>query len=129
MAYPVTTHHWPKQVTAAIFIVCAFLSTNVFSAQQRIPEPPGINAVGYILIDANSGEVIAKNNANERMEPASLTKMMASYIIAKALKNGDVNLTDKVKISKKAWRMKGSRMFIEVGKIIQFHQCGSLTNL
>lgn len=106
----------------AILLVYAIIPASAFAALQRIPEPPGINAVGYILIDANSGEVIAKNNANERMEPASLTKMMASYIIAKAVKNGDVNLMDKVKISKKAWRMKGSRMFIEVGKEIQFEK-------
>lgn len=99
-----------------------FLSTAALAELQRIPEPPPINAVGYILIDANSGEIIAKNNANERMEPASLTKMMASYIIASAVKQGKANLTDEVKISEKAWRMKGSRMFIEVGKIIEFEK-------
>ena len=85
---------------------------------QLIPDPPNINAVGYILIDVNSGEVIAKNNANERMEPASLTKMMTSYLIAQAIRDGKASLKDKVKVSKKAWRMPGSRMFIEVGKEI-----------
>ena len=98
------------------------LSTGVYAELQRIPEPPPINAIGYILIDASSGEVIAKNNANERMEPASLTKMMASYVVANAVKQGKVSLTDKVKISEKAWRMKGSRMFIEVDKTVEFEK-------
>ena len=122
MTHPKIKTYWSKQIIAAIHLVFIFLSGNAHSLQQRIPEPPGINAVGYILIDANSGEVIAKNNANERMEPASLTKMMASYIIAKAIKNGEVDLLDNVKVSKKAWRMKGSRMFIEVGKEIPFEK-------
>ena len=100
----------------------ALLSTEVSAELQRIPEPPPVNAIGYILIDASSGEVIAKNNANERMEPASLTKMMTSYVVANAVKQGKVSLSDKVKISEKAWRMKGSRMFIEVGKIIEFEK-------
>lgn len=105
-----------------ILFLCLVFSTSTIAALQRIPEPPPINAVGYILIDASSGEIIAKNNANERMEPASLTKMMASYILANALKEGKVSLTDKVKISKKAWKMKGSRMFIEVGKSIELEK-------
>ena len=113
-----------KKSKSALLFVCLSLvfSTNVFAALQRIPEPPPINAVGYILIDANSGEIIAKNNANERMEPASLTKMMASYIVANAIKQGKASLTDNVKISKKAWQMKGSRMFIEVDKTIELEK-------
>lgn len=122
MTRKVITFTKSKFAGFAIVVLSVALSTDVFAALQRIPEPPPINAVGYILIDANSGEIIAKNNANERMEPASLTKMMASYIIASAVKQGKANLTDKVKISEKAWRMKGSRMFIEVGKTIEFEK-------
>lgn len=107
-----------RQLFLAILIVSSISSTQTFASLQRIPDPPPINAVGYILIDANSGEVIAKSNANERMEPASLTKMMASYIVARAIRDGKVSMTDEVKVSEKAWRMKGSRMFIEVGKTI-----------
>lgn len=109
----------PRLFFALSFV---FLSAEVYAELQRIPEPPPINAIGYILIDASSGEVIAKNNANERMEPASLTKMMASYVVANAVKQGKVSLTDKVKISEKAWRMKGSRMFIEVDKTVEFEK-------
>lgn len=95
---------------------------NAHAALQRIPEPPSIKAVGYILVDANSGHIIAKNNAHERMEPASLTKMMASYVISKAIKEGKASLTDEVSVSKKAWQMKGSRMFIEAGKTIMLEK-------
>ena len=105
-----------------IILPLSAYSINVFAALQRIPDPPAIKAVGYILIDANSGQVIAKNNANERMEPASLTKMMASYVIAKAIKEGKATLTDEVTVSKKAWHMKGSRMFIEVGNKISLEK-------
>ncbi|WP_455367032.1 D-alanyl-D-alanine carboxypeptidase family protein [Kaarinaea lacus] len=103
--------------TAFLLTLLAFSSYS-HASLQRIPEPPNINAVGYILLDMYSGQVIAKNNANERMEPASLTKMMSSYIVAKAIKAGKVSLTDDVKISKKAWQMKGSRMFVEVGNTV-----------
>ena len=105
-----------------IILPLSAYSVNVFAALQRIPDPPAIKAVGYILIDANSGHVIAKNNANERMEPASLTKMMASYVVAKAIKEGKASLTDEVTVSKKAWKMKGSRMFIEVGNKISLEK-------
>jgi len=111
-----------KLALLTIAFASGFISFQAAAELQRIPDPPPINAVGYILIDANSGEVIAKNNANERMEPASLTKMMSSYIVAQAIKNGKVKLSDEVKISEKAWRMKGSRMFIEVGKTIELEK-------
>ena len=113
---------WKTFTIVNLWLILLVYASSSFAALQRIPEPPSINAVGYILIDMNSGHVIAKNNANERMEPASLTKMMTSYLVAKAIKQGKVNLTDKVKISKKAWKMKGSRMFVEVGKKIPLEQ-------
>ncbi|MDR3490952.1 MAG: D-alanyl-D-alanine carboxypeptidase [Gammaproteobacteria bacterium] len=78
------------------------------------PSAPNIDAKGYILIDANSGKVLAEKNADGRMPPASLTKLMSLYIISGALKNGSIHLNDKVRISEKAWRTGGSRMFIKV---------------
>ena len=109
---------WKSITLIKLCLLLLVYTNNSHAALQRIPEPPNINAVGYILIDMHSGHVIAKNNANERMEPASLTKMMTSYLVAKAIKEGKASLTDEVKISKKAWKMKGSRMFVEVGKKI-----------
>jgi D-alanyl-D-alanine carboxypeptidase (penicillin-binding protein 5/6) len=76
---------------------------------------PTINARGYIVMDANTGEILAQKNIDQRMAPASLTKIMTIYVIAEALKNGHIHLDDKVNISRDAWRTGGSRMFVQVG--------------
>lgn len=78
------------------------------------PSSPNINAQGYILMDANSGKVLAEKNADVKMPPASLTKLMTLYIISSAIKNGAIHTTDKVRISTKAWKTGGSKMFIKV---------------
>lgn len=78
------------------------------------PSAPTINAKGYILLDAMNGKVLADKNADERMAPASLTKLMTMYVVSNALKNGTIHLDDKVRISTKAWQTGGSRMFVKV---------------
>lgn len=78
------------------------------------PSAPNINAKGYILIDADSGKVLVEKNADTHLPPASLTKLMSLYIISSAIKNGAIHWDDKVKISSKAWKAEGSRMFIKV---------------
>ncbi|MBV8801659.1 MAG: D-alanyl-D-alanine carboxypeptidase, partial [Gammaproteobacteria bacterium] len=78
------------------------------------PTAPNLDAKGYILIDAASGRVLAEKNADVRMPPASLTKLMSLYIISDALKNGSIHPDDKVRISSKAWKTTGSRMFVKV---------------
>ena len=83
-----------------------------------IPAPPKIAATGYLLIDHNSGQVLAEQNADRRLEPASLTKIMTAHIVLKELQLGNIQLQDKVTVSANAWRTPGSRMFIEVGKQI-----------
>jgi len=80
-----------------------------------IPDPPEIDAKSYLLIDANSGEVLAEHDADERREPASLTKIMTAYLVFRELADGHIKLDDPVLISEKAWRTGGSKMFIEVG--------------
>jgi D-alanyl-D-alanine carboxypeptidase (penicillin-binding protein 5/6) len=79
------------------------------------PSAPNLNATAYILIDATSGKTLAQKDADVRVPPASLTKLMSLYIISLALKNGQIHMTDKVKISTKAWKTEGSRMFIKAG--------------
>ncbi len=79
------------------------------------PSAPNLDANAYILIDATSGKVIAEKNADQRLPPASLTKLMSMYIVSAALKNGSVHPDDKVRISTKAWQSEGSRMFVKVG--------------
>lgn len=79
------------------------------------PPAPKIDAKGYVLIDAASGQIIAQENMNTRMPPASLTKLMTMYVTSSALKAGQVNVDDKVRITKAAWRAHGSRMFLKLG--------------
>jgi D-alanyl-D-alanine carboxypeptidase (penicillin-binding protein 5/6) len=85
------------------------------AAPSTIPSPPKLAATGYVLMDYQSGQILADNKAEQRLEPASLTKMMTAYVISQELASGHIALTDKVLVSEKAWRMPGSRMFIEVG--------------
>jgi len=96
----------------------------IFSAYAEeprfyIPEAPSIAAKAYILMDHNSGIILAANNENEKRSPASLTKLMTSYVVFKRLTEEFITLDDEVKISEKAWRTGGSKSFIEVGKMIK----------
>lgn len=80
------------------------------------PAAPSLNAKAYILIDVNSGKIIAEKNSDERLPPASLTKMMTLYVVSNALKNEQIHLTDNVRISQEAWKIGGSRMFVKEGQ-------------
>jgi D-alanyl-D-alanine carboxypeptidase (penicillin-binding protein 5/6) len=92
--------------------------TAVLVAQAAIvkPTPPDIKARAYILQDFDSGQVLVEVNADESLEPASLTKMMTVYVTLAQLADGKFQIDDLVRVSKKAWKMGGSKMFIEVGK-------------
>ena len=89
------------------------------AAQALVPQPPQLAANAYILIDALTGKVIAETNADEVLAPASLTKMMTSYMLAYEVEAGHASLEDQVRISEKAWRTEGSRMFIQEGKLVK----------
>jgi D-alanyl-D-alanine carboxypeptidase (penicillin-binding protein 5/6) len=80
-----------------------------------IPSPPSLAASSWLLVDAGSGRVLAEHNADERLPPASLTKLMTAYLVERELDSGNISADDPVPISEKAWRMGGSKMFIEVG--------------
>ena len=80
-----------------------------------MPQPPIIGAKSYLLIDGNTGAELASLKPDERLAPASLTKLMTAYAIFRALDEGQIALDDQVTVSEKAWRTQGSRMFIEVG--------------
>lgn len=80
------------------------------------PSPPALNAKAYILIDVLSGKIIAEKNSEEKLPPASLTKMMTLYVISTALANKQIHLTDPVRISQEAWKIGGSRMFVKEGQ-------------
>lgn len=76
--------------------------------------PPKLDAVSWMLVEQSTGWVLTEHNADARIAPASLSKIMTSYVVFEALKNGTVELDDKVRISEKAWRTSGSRMFVDV---------------
>ena len=101
------------------FLMLLVSSVTAEEPRFYIPEAPSIAAKSFILMDHNSGKVLASSNANEASSPASLTKLMTSYVIFKRLKEGFISLDEEVKISEKAWRTGGSRSFIEVGKMIK----------
>ena len=82
----------------------------------QIPSPPEVALKSYILVDAASGEVLASQNPDEPMHPASLTKMMTAYLAEMELAAGNIKLDDQVLVSEKAWSLGGSTMFIEVGE-------------
>ena len=81
-----------------------------------IPSPPSINARSFIVMDHDSGRVLAALEPDSRQEPASLTKVMTAYAVFRALAEGRIRLDDMVTISEHAWKQEGSRMFVEVGK-------------
>ncbi|MCB1827250.1 MAG: D-alanyl-D-alanine carboxypeptidase [Coxiellaceae bacterium] len=87
-----------------------------------IPAPPRISAKAYVLMDANSGAIIAQKNMQERLPPASLTKLMTLYVTSEALAQGQINLDDKVHISKEAWSRGGSRMFLKEGSYVSIRE-------
>src|SRR5580698_4150390 len=80
-----------------------------------VPSAPDVDAHGYILVDYMSGKVLADRNADVRMEPASLTKLMTCYVVFHALKTGTLKLDEMVTISAHAWHAEGSRTFVQVG--------------
>ena len=100
------------------FLVFVFSNVSADEPRFYIPDSPPIAAEAYILMDHNSGKILAAENENERRSPASLTKIMTSYVVFKRLKEEFISLDDEVKISEKAWKTGGSRSFIEVGKMI-----------
>jgi D-alanyl-D-alanine carboxypeptidase (penicillin-binding protein 5/6) len=81
-----------------------------------VPAPPTVAGTGHLLIDYDSGRILSSKNADQPLEPASLTKIMTAYVVLREIQGGHVTLQDQVLVSKKAWRTPGSRMFIEVGK-------------
>ena len=103
----------------ALIILSLASSVNAKEPKFYTPEAPTIGAAAYIILDHNSGKIIAENNSDEQRAPASLTKLMTSYVVFKRLKEEFISLDDEVKISEKAWKTGGSRSFIEIGKLIK----------
>jgi D-alanyl-D-alanine carboxypeptidase (penicillin-binding protein 5/6) len=116
----------PNSIMKNMFKVGAFASllianTVTAAAPVVVPDAPQIAAKGYVLMDYNSGKVLASKEQDKQLSPASLTKMMTSYVIGQELKRGNITPQDEVVISKNAWAKNfpdSSKMFIEVGTTV-----------
>ncbi len=97
-----------------LFSLFSFIFAAAVQAATPIPKPPEVGAKGYLVEDFLSGQAIAEKNADEPLEPASITKLMSAYVVFTEIRDGSLSLSDKVRISEKAWRTPGSRMFVEV---------------
>jgi D-alanyl-D-alanine carboxypeptidase (penicillin-binding protein 5/6) len=103
-----------RSLPVLLLTVVSLAAAPAFAAAP-IPNPPAVPARAYLLEDYQTGRVLGSDHADDRMEPASLTKLMTAYIIFTALHDGRMKLTDQVTISEHAWRSEGSRTFVQVG--------------
>jgi len=99
----------------AVLVLITSASEPAWASAPIIPAPPQLAAEGYLLLDADTGRILVEHNSQQRLPPASLTKIMTSYIAAEELDRGALSETDEVDVSVKAWKMEGSRMFIQEG--------------
>jgi len=98
-----------------VFVFLSFATAPTHAADE-FPSGPELNASSYLLVDFHSGVELAAKNQDKQIEPASITKLMTAYVIYNGLKKNSISLDDNVLISEKAWKMEGSRMFVEAGK-------------
>jgi|TARA_B110000438_G_scaffold225795_1_gene219918 D-alanyl-D-alanine carboxypeptidase (penicillin-binding protein 5/6) len=107
------------RINRFLFLVLTLVSSSLlFSEESFVPDSPLISADNFILIDAVSGRVLSENNADDRIEPASITKIMTGYVVSDQIEKGFVSLSDKVLISTNCWKKEGSRMFIKEGSMV-----------
>ena len=97
---------------SSLFLFALFLSFSAL-AQQR-PVPPVLAAKSWLLIEISSGQVLAAEQPEQRLEPASLTKLMTAYLTFSALRQRTLTLDQPLPVSERAWRMGGSKMFVKV---------------
>ena len=102
-----------KKIIFVLFLLINHAQAQIASA--LIPSPPELSASSYLLIDANSGKIIIEHNPDKRLPPASLTKIMTSYIAANEIDRQAIEADDLASISVKAWKMGGSRCLFARG--------------
>ena len=111
-----------KSILVSSVALSATIAQSAFASPVVVPDAPQIAAKGYVLMDYNSGKVLAEKEMNTKLSPASLTKMMTSYVIGQELARGNISEDDDVTISKNAWAKNfpdSSKMFIEVGTTVK----------
>lgn len=103
-----------RRLFAHLLFACLSLTAALPAlAQVSMPQPPEVAAKAYLLMDVTTGQVLAAKDPDQPVEPASLTKLMSAYIVFDALKAGKIRLTQTFPVSERAWKMPGSRMFID----------------
>lgn len=108
-----TTHRNPvllQRIASRFIFLCCLLAAPAFA---QMPAPPEVAARAYLLMDVTSGQVLASKDADAPVEPASLTKLMTAYIVFDALRAKKITLSQTFPVSERAWKMPGSRMFID----------------
>ena len=95
------------------FLAAALLTLASLASHAQAPQPPEVAAKAYLLMDVTAGQILAAKDADEPVEPASLTKLMTAYLVFDALKAKKLTLTQTMPVSERAWKMPGSRMFID----------------
>lgn len=108
----------PVLLIRTVLLFIAFAVSGIVHSAP-LPAPPQLSATSFLLVDYDSGRVIAGKNEDERIEPASLTKMLTAYVVSVELERGSISLDDEVIISEFAQSMPGSRMFVESGKTVK----------
>ena len=102
-----------RMTTSLKTLALAFLTALTLSAQAQMPQPPEVAARAYLLIDVTANQVLAAKDPDLAVEPASLTKLMTAYLVFDALKSRKIDLKQTLPVSERAWKMPGSRMFID----------------
>jgi D-alanyl-D-alanine carboxypeptidase (penicillin-binding protein 5/6) len=95
------------------FLVGTWLTAALWGAQAQMPQAPEIAAKAYLLMDVTANQVLAAKDPDMAVEPASLTKLMTAYLVFDALKNRKIDIKQTLPVSERAWKMPGSRMFID----------------
>ena len=110
----------PARLLSLLLLFTA--ATSAWAAGTTIPAAPKIDAKAYILLDPNTGSILSEHNADQRLAPASLTKLMTAYTVFQELRAGRISLDSPVHISKRAWQTGGSKMFIKVNTDVEVEQ-------
>jgi D-alanyl-D-alanine carboxypeptidase (penicillin-binding protein 5/6) len=101
------THRWKQALLAPLFALFCL------AAAAQVPQPPEVAARSYLLMDTTANQVLASRDPDAPVEPASLTKLMTGYLVFDALRAKKITLQQTVPVSVRAWKMPGSRMFID----------------
>ncbi|MYL26622.1 MULTISPECIES: D-alanyl-D-alanine carboxypeptidase family protein [Halomonadaceae] len=104
-----------RKLFSILLVFCIASAAAPLQASSLIPSPPELGADSYILMDIQSGRVLVEKNADQRVAPASLTKMMTAYIADREMEAGRLSMDEETTVSVNAWKTGGSRMFLKEG--------------